>query len=326
MVKEKANGVVLCRGLDCAPKVIAYTYAKNLMERGIAGQPLRWKFMKKHYVCGYVSSYGFYYYNRKDLRLEPADDPLWRPEEIPKDIWDKAVQGFTERDLEDNLLRCLLPLVGDVRTLVSYDKLLDLTQRLFVDEDILGWTIRVCGDDVYYFDENAIYTKNTMEDTREETGAKKWRHKSWSSERFNQTVWNKAAVRFRVGATLRECIDLFFQTELISAPLNYTYLDRLVTRIEQPEYEREPENQNLRTFDRIRVQVNLSYTLYPTFEELSQAVRRHRKEIDAMVLSQIERDRRFCRFGIPLNFLKLGALTLYGRTLEYIFEIKEKVK
>ena len=324
MAKVKENGAVLCRGLDCAPKVIAYTYAKNLIERGIVGHPLCWKLLKKNYVCGYISSYGFYFHNRKDLHAEPGNDPLWRPEEIPPDIWEKAVQGFTGRALEDNLLYCLLPLIGDIKTLIAYDKLLDLTQRLVLDEDILGWAIRVCGDDVYYFNAQTIYTKGTMEDVQEEPESRKWRHRPWSNERFNQTVWNKAAVRFRVGATLRECIDLFFQTELISAPLNYTYLDRLVTRIDQPEYEREPENNNLRTFDRIRVQVNLSYTLHPTIEELTRAVRKHRNQIDAMVLAQIEEDRKFRRFGVPLNVLKLGALTLYGRTLEYIFELKRE--
>ena len=60
-------------------------------------------------------------------------------------------------------------------------------------------------------------------------------------------------------------------------------------------------------------------------EDLARAVREHRKEIDGMVLSQIEADRRFRRYGVPLNVLKLGALTLYGHTLEYIFEIKKDV-
>ncbi len=257
--------------------------------------------------------------------MEPGNEPLWRPEEIPKEIWEKAVQRFGEYDLEENLLRCLMPLLGDVKTLVPHDTLLDLTERLLVEKEILEWAIRICGDDVYYFNEQAVYVKGSLEDIRDDPEAKKWRRRPWYNRRINQTAWNKASVKFREGDSLRACIDLFFQTELISTPLNYTYIERLVTRVEPPEYEREPENSNPRTFDRIRVQVNLSYTLHPTMEALARAVREHRKEIDGMVLSQIEADRKFRRYGVPLNVLKLGALTLYGHTLEYIFEIKEDV-
>ena len=323
MEKEKDNSIVLCRGIDCAPKVIAYTYAKNLMERGISGQPLYWKLMKKHYVCGYVTSYGFFNFNRKDLRLEPGVEPLWRPKEVPEDIWSKAVECFTPLELEENLLRHLLPLLGDIKELISREKLLDLTERLFVEKDIYGWLVRRRGADVYYFNEQGIYTKGVIEDIQEDPATRKLRHSPWYDGRFNQTIWNKAASQFCEGDTLRSCIEVFFQTELTSTPLNYTYLDRLVTRIEPAEYERVPENNDPNTFDRIRVQVNLSYTLHQNAKELSQAVRKYRKKIDGMVLSQIEHDRRFRRFSVPVNILKLGAFTLYGHTLEYIFEIKE---
>lgn len=323
MEKGKDNSIVLCRGIDCAPKVIAYTYAKNLMERGIAGQPLYWKLLKKHYVCGYVTSYGFFNFNRKDLRLEPGAEPLWRPKEVPEYIWCKAVECFTPMELEENLLRYLLPLLGNINELISHEKLLNLTERLFVELDICGWLVRRRGADVYYFNEQRIYTKGVIEDIQEDPATRKLRRSPWYDVRFNQTIWNKAASQFNEGDTLRSCIERFFQTELTSTPLNYTYLDRLVTRIEPAEYERAPENIAPNTFDRIRVQVNLSYTLHQTTKELSQAVRKHRKKIDAMVLSQIEHDRRFRRFGVPMNILKLGALTLYGHTLEYIFEIKE---
>ena len=119
-------------------------------------------------------------------------------------------------------------------------------------------------------------------------------------------------------------IEIFLQTPLIYTPLNYSYLERLVTRIEPPDYEREPGNSNENAFDRVRVHVNLSYTLYEARSDLVQAVKEHRQEIDKLVIDQIAGDRRFQRFGVPVNVLTLSSLTLFHNSLEYIFELKDQ--
>ena len=324
MTRENQKETVLCRGIDCASKVLAYTYAEHLFRCGIIGKPLHWRLLKKNYACGFISSFGCFDLNKADLRREPGDRALlWRPEEVPEEIWQQAVERFTFHSLEENLLRHLFPLLGKAEELVPREKLLDLTEQLFVDAEILNCPIRKVRGGVYYFNDERIYTKAADVPHADDTQhIPHRRHSVWYIEKINLNVWNKALPKFREGDTLRECIEQFFQTELVSVPLNYSYLDRLVTRIEPPEYERVPGNDNAKTFDRVRVHVNLSHTLHPAMQELVRAVKEHRKEIDAMVLTEIETDKKFRRFGVPVNVLQLGALTLHGRALEYIFEVK----
>lgn len=85
-----------------------------------------------------------------------------------------------------------------------------------------------------------------------------------------------------------------------------------------------PENQNKKTFDRIRIQVVLPRYMFQTWDELKAAVQENRLEIDNRVLDKIKNDRQFIKFGIPVNFIKLTDVTLLrDHTLEYIFELNE---
>ena len=92
-----------------------------------------------------------------------------------------------------------------------------------------------------------------------------------------------------------------------------------------PVFEREPENENTATFDRIRVSVGLPRYHFPSWEVLRSEVKIHRHEIYRLVLDQLENDRRFKRYGVPINFLKLSDVTLLRNySLEFIFELKEE--
>ena len=54
-------------------------------------------------------------------------------------------------------------------------------------------------------------------------------------------------------------------------------------------------------------------------------VNKHRREIYRLVLDKIESDRRFIRYGVPINFLKLSDVTLLRNySLEFIFELREE--
>lgn len=75
------------------------------------------------------------------------------------------------------------------------------------------------------------------------------------------TVWRKAVSQFEVGATLKECIEIFLNTELVQkAPQEPSPIDSLVQRIYPPIYERVPENRDKTTFDYIRMTVGLPAT------------------------------------------------------------------
>ena len=111
--------------------------------------------------------------------------------------------------------------------------------------------------------------------------------------------------------------SLFFST--------YSFLDRLVQKIERPSYERTPDNRNRDTFDHIRVTVNLaSANLFRDWNSFRDTVKRFLPEINKEVMARIRDDRSFQKFGVPVNVLWATSINL-GRdhTLEYVFEIKK---
>lgn len=120
------------------------------------------------------------------------------------------------------------------------------------------------------------------------------------------------------------CVRIYINTELVNQRgVDWPFIDRLVQSIEKPSYEREPWNQNKKTFDRIRVTVNLPRYMFETWDELKQAVKDNRQEINQKVLTKIETDRSFKKFGLPVNVLQLSDVVLCRNyTLEYIFELK----
>lgn len=50
-------------------------------------------------------------------------------------------------------------------------------------------------------------------------------------------------------------------------------------------------------------------------------------EIDRLVIEKVANDRRFRKYGIPINSLKLTVMLLRREyCLEYIFELKDSVR
>lgn len=98
-------------------------------------------------------------------------------------------------------------------------------------------------------------------------------------------------------------------------------LDRFITKIEKPNYERLPDNKNKRTFDFIRVDVNVLTNI----SERNQYIHNHYNEICNMVLQKIESSNRFKKFGIPVNFLRLEKATFIPRisVIEFLFGLEE---
>lgn len=181
--------------------------------------------------------------------------------------------------------------------------------------------IRIIKKSVFYFDSNQVYKKGSEWDWNTDCITQS---QLWRSYMFNMKIWIMATSRFQEGATLDECIDIFLQTGIRKIPESDSMMDRLVTSMEPASYERVPENKNEKTFDFIRVYVNLSSTFYNTWEDLLEGVKTHKREIHQMVLDKIQNDRRYKKFGVPINVLKLSNLVLSRHYfLEYIFELKE---
>lgn len=109
------------------------------------------------------------------------------------------------------------------------------------------------------------------------------------------------------------------------------YSSRTVTTIKAPKFERNPENKNTKTFDRIRCEISVK-----SFDEngkklsVREAAANVRKDAEMVfddVLRRIEDSARWKRFGIPVNVLECtSAKVCFDYVLELIFEIKDELK
>lgn len=101
---------------------------------------------------------------------------------------------------------------------------------------------------------------------------------------------------------------------------NYRGLDRFVTRIDPPYFERLPGNNDKNTFDFIK----LNIFVINEWPDKKEYLKRNLDEIKKMAVKKLKTSKKFQSFGIPINFLKLTALTLTkDDRLEFVFELKE---
>lgn len=97
-------------------------------------------------------------------------------------------------------------------------------------------------------------------------------------------------------------------------------LERFITKIDRPTMERDTDNLNTKTFDFIRVHM---YTL-AYGENPIDIIKKYRKDILTMALDRIEETKRFQRYGVPINFLKLDRFTYCEnqKMIELLFTLK----
>jgi len=189
-----------------------------------------------------------------------------------------------------------------------------------VEQGIIEQPIRVAEGKVFFFDRNQIYSASSKEE---------WEYPiPWGGPSLSQRAWQLASTRFRPGQTLEECMWLYVNTptrptQRLTFKKQYGYMERLVTRIDRPKYERETGNSKERTLDRIRVNAYLPRHMFETWGELTAAVRANRREISKMVVDKISSDYRFLKYGVPINVFQLTSMTICrDYSLEFIFELK----
>lgn len=194
---------------------------------------------------------------------------------------------------------------------------------------------------VFYFNENKIWSSISIEEGE---------HTLSGIQRYNQlfvhdkTLFvsalflnyfintNKAYLRtaiskLLIGDTWDKFIDIYNHIEYKQREKPQD-LNRFITKINCPIFERFPENTNQKTFDMIRIDVNIITNHIPEIMgnlSFSQYIKSHSKEIKKLVLCKIEKSIQFHTYGIPITFLKLESAT-YHRNLsliEFIFTLKE---
>lgn len=316
-------------GRGCAWSIAARNLAIDLIADGILDRPIAREPRKAgEDIILHFDKFGNYNrVNAKWFENHAKDEPLWLPTIIPPEIWKKTVKSFRPRhDLKYNVECYLLSEMTDYVENMTDDELIVRVHDFLLEFGVLNSPIRQVGGNTYYFNDEEIYTLDKGSLLFEYEGKHRFsmfRIKDYTS--FNNKVWSKALKQFQQGMTLTECVSLFLDTKLeIKPDVELPFIERLIQRIEAPEYEREPENLNETTFDRIRVMVGLPRYMFDSWEKLKVAVSENRAEIDRRVLQKIETDRHFKKYKVPISFIKLSTVILRrSYALEYIFELKE---
>lgn len=101
-------------------------------------------------------------------------------------------------------------------------------------------------------------------------------------------------------------------------------LDRFIVKILRPIILREPENTNRKTFDIIKVQMDI-ITHWDT--DRTQYIKDNKEEIVRKAIEKIAQDRYFKYYGVNVNVLALTKmLRLNDNMIELIFELKKDLK
>ena len=97
-------------------------------------------------------------------------------------------------------------------------------------------------------------------------------------------------------------------------------LDRFITKIETPRFERVPENSNKNTFDFIYIDINIVTTWE---EDRIQYIKNNMKKIYKKVIEKLENCKAFNKYGVPTNFLKIARVDLKNNSvLQFVLELK----
>lgn len=323
--KQKTRGNCLC-------SIVAALIAEKLIEDGLLNAPLYRKQQKNgNTEISYFNTSGYYDATNISMLTETSrhleESPIWYPSFLSRESWANAVEMFRYHySIKYNVEHYLLPELGPQIECISGEKLASVARQFLLEQGIIGRPVRQLHGDTYYFGEDEIchVDEGSSQFLCERRNGRR-AFQLMDYDTFNAKVWNRAVRQFAVGMTLLECAEIFALSELeYRAAPQWSMIDRLIQRISSPKYERVPGNTNTATFDRIRVMVSLPRYLFPTWNDLMQAVVDNRKEIDRRVLGKIETDYRFKKYGVPLNVLRLSEIVLRNDyALEYIFELKE---
>mgnify|MGYP004605797717 CR=1 FL=1 len=142
-----------------------------------------------------------------------------------------------------------------------------------------------------------------------------------SKEFTNGVILKMAYCKMKNGDTIEDLKKYYYNSKFEKKePLKE--IDLFVTKIGQPIFIRVPENPNVNTFDYILVELNLAITWK---YDKKQYFAQHKKEINNMVVSKIEKNKQFQKYNVPINILKLARISLknHRREVQYVFEIKK---
>ena len=207
---------------------------------------------------------------------------------------------------------------------------------------LINRVVKIYREKIYYFDTEGIYRSITLRELSSKIMLEKqsftrffegvytqigksycnWSGLKETSQYFakiNATVARIAINKLKEGDSIEDFERIFAETDLkenLPAGLN-----RFITKIEKPDFGREPENFNEKTFDWISIEV---CTVTEWAEDKRTYIKKHLDDIKKMVLESLSKSRKFQSYNVPINFLRLTDLVIRSNsTMVFKFELKK---
>lgn len=143
---------------------------------------------------------------------------------------------------------------------------------------------------------------------------------------INRNQLAAVASRIQKGATMDDIVSLYVEIPAILGKIKEKTAKKLpppyVCHVRPMRIERATENMDTNTFDFVR----LEYVLYTGVkkEDVLKDVREHTRKYVDCATEYIASQKKFQKFGVPVNVLRLTKATLtHDMTLEFLFELKK---
>lgn len=197
-------------------------------------------------------------------------------------------------------------------------------------QNLINKIVRKRGDTVYFFDSAGVYQSMPVSDLEnsnitnylfQDDGRVYYLDIRPSEIGYdNGNKMKKAICQMKIGETIEQLEEYLSNVQLKKHP-KPTGIDRFVTSVDKPIFVRSNDNPNENTFDYIYVDVNI---IPEWHQNKKKYILEHMDEIKEKVVSRIEKDAVFKRYGIPINFLKAARITLSKSKnfLQFVFELK----
>lgn len=187
---------------------------------------------------------------------------------------------------------------------------------------------------IYYFDNNGIYqsipeskitpdTCKTIQNLHFRTDGSIYTGLPYplGTSAYSTIIVIMALSRLQEGESLEKFVELLNTCKPTIRPKPQG-IDAFICKIDSPKFYRSPNNPKKNTFDYIYIDVSILSTT--AMQDRDAYLKEHIQEIRKKVIEKLENSRTFKKYGIPVNFLKVGRTTLKRKSnvLEFVFELK----
>ncbi len=202
-------------------------------------------------------------------------------------------------------------------------------------EKIAYTAIRLKKGMVYFFDNDGIYNRVSVEQGkkiilkgllfRNDGSAYLYNDLGNITGTNNKVLSKKAICQLKIGDNI-ERLEYYLKNVQFEHHEKPQGLDRFITKIKKPEYIKSPENERIErlinVFDYIHIDINI---VSEWEEDRRKYIEKHENDILQRAIEMVENDENFKRYGVTVNILKVGIVTLTRRnTLDVVIEVKEK--